>query len=163
MNKVFFLVIAIAWCMPFGLFAQHRIESPHPDLSVKISRCVEASGTVVVDMVMTNLGKDDIIRFGFTPLMGPFEAYDDEGNVYKTTNTKISFGLVSLGLSDDGFVDITFPQDIALKVRLQVEKVDKNASKFSLIKMPVSSVSSNRPLALSDKLIQIRNLEFERQ
>ncbi len=155
MKKLLLAAVA-ALITAFSANAQVKIESPHPDLDVKITRCAYASGAVVIDMVVTNFGSDEEIRFHGTSSPSAAAAYDDDGNVYKYGNTDISLGLVSEGL---GFSPrIVLPQDIPLKFRVQVTKIHNNATKFALLKIPVNSDGA---MDLSDERpIFIRNLEW---
>lgn len=157
MKKLLFLMTCLAFFA--GAKAQHSVSSPHPDLNIKITRAAEASGVLVVDMVITNLGKESKVRLGRENCGNAgSSAYDDEGNSYlQMQNAKITIGLQTVGLEEGTF--ITFPQDIPLKVRLQIEKIDPKATKMSLIKIYTDSDA----LGIKDKYIQIRNLEFERQ
>ncbi len=156
MKKLLLAAVA-ALITAFSANAQVKIESPHPDLDVKITRCAYASGAVVIDMVVTNFGSDEEIRFHGTSSPSAAAAYDDDGNVYKYGgNTHISLGLISEGL---GFSPtIILPQDIPLKFRVQLEHIQTNATKFILLKIPVESdgamdLSFERPIV-------IRNLEW---
>ena len=109
-------------------------------------------------MLITNMGKECSATFYTDDRENRTAAYDDEGNSYLShANAKFKMGLQSVALSSPA--TITFPQDIPLKVRLQIEKIDPKATKMSLIKILMRS----EDLGLRDKFIQIRNLEFERQ
>lgn len=142
-----------------GAKAQHSVSSPHPDLNIKITRAAEASGVLVVDMLITNMGKECSVTFFTDDSENRTAAYDDDGNSYLShANAKFKMGLQSVALNSWPAI-ITFPQDIPLKVRLQIEKIDPKATKMSLIKILMRSDD----LGLRDKFIQIRNLEFERQ
>ncbi len=154
MKKLFLAAVAVMMTA-FSVNAQVKVESPHPDLDIKVTRCAYASGTVVVDMVITNFGQEETI--GFFGSYNNATAYDDDGNQYTSSNSKISTGLLSIGLRD-GQTDVTFPQDIPMKFRIEIQKVNTNATKFSLLKIPVQSRGT---MALNrDKPIQIRNLEW---
>ncbi len=132
--------------------AQVKIQSPHPDLDVKITRCANANGTVVVDMVITNFGIDEEIRLEESWI----KMYDDEGNSYDNENSKIRFGFPNKEIVWRG--KFAFPQDIPLKFRIQFGDISNHASSFSLIKM---GISSNGAMGLSeDKPLLIRNLEW---
>jgi len=149
MKKI--LLFSIMAIMSVMVSAQIKVESPHPDLNIQVRRAVESSGTVVVDMVITNFGKEEPIKFCLGNLTESV-AYDDEGNEYKSMlmgNPNRQLGL---------FQEITFPQDVPIKVRLQIDEVDAYATKFSIIKIVAESYKA---MNLSKKKpIVIRNLEF---
>ncbi len=158
MKKIHLAVIAIIMTV-FSANAQVKIESPHPDLDVKITRCAYTSGTVIIDLVITNFGIEDEICF-MTVKPGNHSAtfmYDDEGNSYSANDTEILFGTPNKQLKG-GWVRNSFPQDIPIKYRVQFDGINSNASKFTLVKI---GLSSNGPLSLNvDKPLIIRNLEW---
>ncbi|MFI3278044.1 MAG: hypothetical protein SNH13_03995 [Rikenellaceae bacterium] len=151
MKRLFLAAIAVM-ITAFSVNAQVKIESPHPDLGIKVTRCAYANGTVVIDMLITNFGTEERIISSFRQV----SAYDDEGNMYNGSTSKIEMGVTNTGL-DNGF-DVVFPQDVPLKFRLQIDKISVNASKFALLKFGVESHGS---MSLkTDKPIQFRNLEW---
>ncbi|MFR9651527.1 MAG: hypothetical protein SNG35_05840 [Rikenellaceae bacterium] len=135
--------------------AQVKIESPHPDFDLKITRCAYSSGTVVIDMLVTNFGADDELRLNY----GDVFAFDDEGNSYDGSNMKILCGVPNKALASGWSAqDQKIPQDIPLKYRVQLEGISANASKFSLLSI---GFFSNSALSLkSEKPVKIRNLEW---
>lgn len=151
MRKLLFTLLTLCFAS-FGAMAQVRVESPHPDLEVKITRCAYATGTVVIDMLITNFGAEERICFN----QNQISAYDDEGNLYNINNSKIILGVTNMGLSTRP--EVVFPQDIPLRFRVQLDKISANASKFSLLKF---GMESRGAMALKyDKPTQIRNLEW---
>lgn len=153
--KKLFLAVAALMVTVFSAEAQVRLESPHPDFEVKITRCAYASGTVIIDMVMTNYGNEDAIKLGDRDIF----AYDDEGNSYNVDNMKILYGPPNKPLEASRYgIEFRLPQDIPLKYRVQLEGVSTNASRFSLLTL---GFTSNGILALShEKPLKIRNLEW---
>ncbi len=154
MKKLFLAAIAVM-ITAFSANAQVKIESPHPDLDIKITRCAYASGTVVVDMVLTNFGADT----NFDARGAFVSAYDDEGNAYTRDNMKVKLGLTSQTI--DNSRNFVLPQDVPLKFRLQLEGISANATKFALIKFPPHYGGSDNNMGLDTKKpIIIRNLEW---
>ncbi len=153
--KKFLLAAVAVLVTAFSANAQVKIESPHPDLNIKITRCAYASGTVVIDMVVTNSGVEDTIEI----LASQLAMYDDEGNSYSRDNSKIEFGFPNKGLSNGG--NFTFPQDIPLKFRIQMGSISADASKFSLMKVGLRSKKGAMSLSF-DKPLIFRNLEWEK-
>ncbi len=151
MKKLFLAAVAVMMTA-FSVNAQVRIQSPHPDLDFKITRCANANGTVIVDVVITNFGMDEDIRLEEWWI----KMYDDEGNSYDNNNSKIRFGFPNKEMVWRG--GFTFPQDIPLKFRFQFGDISSRASTLSLIKI---GMSSNGAMSLSeDKPLLIRNLEW---
>lgn len=147
------LLVAVAVVVAaFSVNAQVKISSPHPDLNIKVTRCAYSSGTVVIDMIITNYGSEERLWGTRSEVV----AYDDEGNLYNSNVSRISMGVTNTGLSTTFNAD--FPQDIPLKFRLQLDKISANASKFSLLKFGLESRGS---MSLRyDKPTQFRNLEW---
>lgn len=152
--KKIFLAAVVAMIAVFSANAQVKIESPHPDLDVEITRCAYSSGTVVVDMVVTNFGKDEMVRFRGS-LIGAI-AYDDDGNQYDKSNSTISVGLTSSKLLANT-ADVTLPQDVPLKFRVEIQDVSSNATKLMMLKIPLVSQGA---MGLKGKSLVIRNLEW---
>ncbi|MFR9652031.1 MAG: hypothetical protein SNG35_08425 [Rikenellaceae bacterium] len=156
MKKLILAIVAVV-VTTLSVDAQVLIESPHPDLDVKITRCSYASGTVVIDMVLTNYGDET----SFDSRGSAVQIYDDEGNAYTSSNTKILLGLTSLGLGTSK--QIILPQDIPLKFRLQIEGISPKASKFTLVKFPPHYGGSENIMGFDrSKAIMIRNLEWSK-
>lgn len=145
---IFVLFVGLLTC---NVYAQHKVESPHPDLKVEIKRAVESTGTAVIDLLITNKGPEE--HFSFQAEYST--AYDDEGNQYE-----ILLGIPNKKISarEVGFL---IPQNIPVKLRVQVEKVDPSASKFLMVKI---SVNSNGSMGLRyEKPIVLRNIDLVKQ
>lgn len=152
MKKLFLAVVAVVMTA-LSVNAQVKIESPHPDLNIKITRCACANGIVVVDMLLTNYGAD----VKTDPRDIYMEAYDDEGNAYNSKNAKFKCGLASGSLNN---VDFALPQDVPLKFRMQIEGVSTNATKLTLLRFPLFYSNKNSMGIGKDNPIIIRNLEW---
>lgn len=160
MKKILLAVVAVMMTA-LSVNAQVKIESPHPDLDVKIKRCTYASGTVIIDMLITNFGPDATVVFTNTSTSnrGVVVAYDDEGGAYSYDgNDELKMGISSGGLKRVFNNKFSFPQDIPLKLRVQFPKIDANASKFTMLKIPVES-SGEMSISRGSAIV-IRNLEW---
>lgn len=155
MKRLFFIIMA-TFAISLSANAQVKIETPHPDLGVKISRCAYANGTVVIDMVITNFGQDEMVQFYTSSTVAYLTAYDDEGNMYTPQNSKMQLGIISQGLK--GFSEFVLPSEVPLKFRVELQNISTKATKLSLIKMPIES---NGAMALKmQKPLVIKNLEW---
>ncbi len=157
MRKLLLAAVAV-FVTAFSANAQVKIESPHPDLDIKITRCAYASGTVVIDMVITNFGPDEVLGLRD----GNVSAYDDDGNGYNGNNSEIRYGFVNQGLKRAGGGSSTptfaFPQDVPLKFRIQLSNINNYATKFSLLSI---GFSSQKIMGLDvKKPLKFRNLEW---
>lgn len=159
MKKILLSAIAV-FCAVISANAQVKIETPHPDLDIQLKRCAYASGTVVIDLVITNYGIEEKISFcnsAYTNKSDTIMAYDDEGNIYSRSVSDISIGVTNEGLSNRT-TEVIMPQDIPIKFRIQLTKISAEASKLALLKLPLISKGA---MALSaDKPVQFRNLEW---
>ncbi len=161
MKKLLLAAIA-AMITAFSANAQVKIESPHPDLDVKITRCAYANGIVVIDMLITNFGVNEDVRFSGTSSHRSYKttAYDDDGNQYGYGNTDVSAGFTNEKLYNGMFGSGgVFPQDIPLKFRFQITNINPNATKFTLLSIPVESNGAMNLRSEESRLI-IRNLEW---
>lgn len=92
MKKVLLILMAM---FAFGLqnvSAQDgiKIVTNHPDFKIKVKRCAASGKTVIIDLILTNLGTSDIESIEGWGGTGRFsEAYDDEGNIYQQTSIKV--------------------------------------------------------------------------
>lgn len=157
MKRVVFSVLAILMAV-MSASAQVKIESPHPDLDIQVKRCAMASGTVVIDLLVTNYGDEEVVTF-----LGSYNnrstAYDDEGNKYanEESSIKVWFSGESLTFRHH---NVVLPREVPIKARIQVDKVSPQASKFLLLKFGVESKGA---MALNvSKPIQIRNLQWSK-
>lgn len=151
--KKIFLIAFVVLVSVFNANAQVRIESPHPDLDVKITKCTSVSGNVLVDMIITNYGAEEEITFAAYS-HGNSAAYDDDGNIYESNEFRCKIGSGKLY----SYARTIFPTDIPLKVSMQINGISSNATKLLLIKL---EVNSNGSMSLNNKKpIVIRNIEW---
>ena len=104
-----------------------RIITNHPDFKIKIKRCEASGKTCVIDLIIENIGYEDVIietRSGSECFIG----YDDEMTEY--TNIKISIGNSDwLGY----WKKRQLMANIPMKARLQIEGVPAAATMFKRI------------------------------
>ncbi len=157
MKRVVFSVLAILMAV-VSANAQVKIESPHPDLDIQVKRCAMASGTVVIDLMVTNYGEEEIVTF-----LGSYNdrstAYDDEGNKYANEESSIKVWFSGESLTNR-YHRVVLPSEVPIKARIQIDKVSPQASKLLLLKLGVESKGA---MALNvSKPIQIRNLQWSK-
>jgi len=141
--------------------AQHKIQTPHPDLDVKLKRAVEANGILVIDLLITNYGsRDENITFeGSSMYYTTSIAFDDEGNQYKG-GSSISY---SVGGEEvyHGTTNVVLSPEVPVKFRVQIEKVDPYAKAITQLKICCYSRGS---MGLErERPIVIKNLEFTKR
>ena len=100
MKKILLTLMAI---FAFGLQnvcaqdAPLKIVTNNPDFTIKVKRCAASGKTVVLDLILNNVGTNDVdvyrIAGGYySSIIGSkenSEAYDDEGNMYQGRNFKV--------------------------------------------------------------------------
>lgn len=105
-----------------------KIVSPWPNVELEIKRCLwNANRTVIIDFLITNNGQNDI---SFYLIGGKSKVYDDEGNVY--SNIK-----VGVGGNYYSSEPATFPSDVPVKCKMEINNVDDMASMFTRINLYV--------------------------
>lgn len=164
MKRVLFIAMAVlVACVSVN--AQVRVSSPHPKLEVKLKRAVEASGTLVIDLLLTNYDNDaEIWLCGSNGGYGAAIANDDEGNQYSYES---KLGKIMLGYPSnlkDGNIFLSLLKETPVKYVIQIEGVDRNAAKMIKIRIPVGHSSGGLGMDRDrEKYIEISNLEFEKR
>ncbi|MFR9546431.1 MAG: hypothetical protein SNJ29_12765 [Rikenellaceae bacterium] len=155
MKKLLLALFAVAMTA-LNVNAQTSVESPHSDLSVKVMSCSYTSGTVVIDMLLTNLGED----MEFDTRGSGVIAYDDQGNAYNSKSSKVLVGIANQSLKISA--KYLLPQDVPVKFRIQLDNVSADASKFSIFKFAphYSSYDHNHMEINKDSYIVFRNLTW---
>lgn len=94
--------------------------SGNPDFKVKVTRCEASGKTVIIDMILENIGARDV-DVAFSPY-AYLLVYDDEGNKYGDYDSKVKLFLA--GRESDR---ISLPTEVPLKARVQIEGVPLSA------------------------------------
>lgn len=107
-----------------------QIVSPHPDIEIQFKRCIISGSTVILDMIITNYGKDATIQLGGSSYT---QVYDDMGNQYDKTSVSIADGEMR------DWQSALFPTEVPLKFRMQISDVNPEASMFKRINLNIYS------------------------
>lgn len=107
-----------------------KIVSPHPDIEIQFKRCIISGSTVILDMIITNYGKDATIQLGGSSYT---QVYDDMGNQYDKTSVSIADGEMR------DWQSALFPTEVPLKFRMQISDVNPEASMFKRINLNIYS------------------------
>lgn len=141
--------------------SRSQIVSPHPDIEIQWKRCVLSGTTAIIDMIVTNYGKDTEIQLGGS---SQTQAFDDAGNVYPQIEVSIADG--PLG----SWKTSLFPTEIPLKFRLQIMDIAPQASVFKRINIHIYSknlniqepiILYNIPIIRRDNSVNLENTEKE--
>ena len=132
MKKILFTLMAIFALGLQNVNAQDRpikIVTGHPDFNLKITRCVASGKTVVLDMVVTNLGENDIDLFKVHGSNYATKVYDDQGNIYDSNiNDKIANKQYTTGS-----IEIKLVAGVPTKYSLMIENVSPQAETLVLV------------------------------
>ena len=157
-KKTLSLLILFTLLCSFNVCAQTKIVTGHPDFKIKIKRCEANGSTVVIDMLIENVGSNDVIL-----KLNPYEtiAFDDEGD--KFSKYKINVQLGDSGLVSGAIRQVAknlLPPEIPLKARLQIDGVPESATEFKRIDLAVEC--SEWRLG-TDKFVKFTNIPITRE
>ena len=137
MKKVLFLLMAM---FAFGLQsvnAQIKIVSGHPDLKIKVSRCVANGKSVFLDLALTNEGVNDVDNFHLfinEMYRNKIVCYDDLGNIYeenifaKVANRK--------EYANEWTGEFNLPADVPIKINIRIDNFSTSAESIARITLP---------------------------
>ena len=160
MKKVLLLLVAM---FAFGLqniSAQDgiKIVTNHPDFNVKIKRCVASGKTVILDLVLNNVGVNDVENILVDGGFSGSEAYDDDGNIYQSYAIKVRVAnRTEYECGNTGYFNI--PAGVPIKLSVSIEGVPQSAESIARLKLNFWSDawSLNR-----DKPVRINNIPISR-
>ena len=106
-----------------------KIITGHPDFNLKITRCVASGKCVVLDMVVTNLGENDVEEFKVHGSDYATKVYDDQGNIYDSDiNVKIANKQYTTGA-----ISIKLVSGVPTKYSLMIDNVSPRAETIVLV------------------------------
>ena len=161
MKKILLVLLAI---FAFGTLKVSAQEAPlkivtnHPDFKIKIERCAANGKTVVIDMLFSNQGTDDVDDISVITNFEGYqcEAYDNEGNVYSR-----SISAYVKGFSDQygNAKSFSLIPDVPMKVRITIDDFSETTEKIARLRL---RVDSNKWKIGRGKLVEIRNIPISR-
>lgn len=125
-------------------FGQTRCNSGDLDIDLTFKRCVANNNVIIIDFIVTNMGKDD-----FLLSMIEGSAYDDEGNCYRKD--------ISFDIANTGSDRCTCPSETPLKLRCYVNNIDEFATNIVRLDMIYSLNYGER------KVMVVKNIPFSRE
>lgn len=157
--SLFMLLFALSISMK-AQDAPLKIVTGHPDFNVQIKRCAASGSTIVVDMLLSNIGATDIDviqLFGTAWRRG--EVYDDEGNIYSEPNGKrILLRLANYKEYRDYTDEFRMLADVPMRVSVRIDGFSTTAERIALLKLGVNC----KQWGLNEKSITIRNIPITR-
>ena len=164
--KKFLLIIMAMFA--FGMQSASAQDAPlkiitnHPDFKIKVKRCAASGKTIVIDLILTNEGANDVenirVHGGVAP-WGEAETYDEEGNIYK--GDKI---LVKVANDKEWSVNGTsrFNIPTGVPMRLSVQVNDFSTSAESIARMKLFVDCSVWGINNEEKPVKISNIPITR-
>ena len=163
MKKTLLLLVALLTFTAQQASAQEnplKIVTQHPDLRVKVKRCAASDKTVILDLVVTNTGDQDVTNVTFAASGGIYcEAYDDEGNRYSQGTFKVK---VANGASYEDYYDnYRMVAGVPIKVSYRIEGVSTTAEYLAFVELGINSEALGIG-ASTNKWVTIRNIPIAR-
>ena len=139
MKKILLILMAM---FAFGLQNVNAQDAPlkivtnNPDFTIKVKRCAASGKTVIIDLLLNNVGTNDIdveeVRGGGGTYIS--EAYDDEGNIYQSDNLKVKIAnRASYEVYDTGKFSI--PSGVPMRLSIQISNVPQSAESIARLKL----------------------------
>jgi hypothetical protein len=167
MKRILLMMLAM---LAFGVHdiqaqdAPLKIVTNHPDFKINVKRCAASGKTVILDLILTNEGANDVdrvIAFGGQPGNSDeisAEAYDDQGNIYQGYCIKVKVANRSeYSMRNTGYFSIL--TGVPMRLSVSIEGVPANAESISRLKMGIYCSAWNLN---ESKPILFRNIPISR-
>ena len=145
MKKILIILMAM---FVFGLQNVNAQDAPlkivtnHPDFNIKVKRCAASGKTVIIDLIFTNEGANDVSGVSVNggngrnyTQWGPSEAYDDEGNIYRNISVRVAN---YQNYTFDETPTIKIPVGVPMKCSVKIEGVDVSAQAIARMELFVN-------------------------
>lgn len=140
---------------PTTVNAQQRnmtIVTNNPDFSVKVKRCAASGKTIIVDLVLENLGTNDV-KIEFFELNGA-GAIDDQGNSYG-----IAYKFANARSYEGRSYDNILIPEVPTKLSVKIEGVPADVE--SIVRLQLDARCQT--WGIDGKPVTIRNIPITRQ
>ena len=166
MKKVLFLLMAM---IAFGFQSVNaqdgmKIVSNHPDFKIKVKRCAASGKTVVIDLILTNMGSQDVENltvYGGSDWGNPkvSEAYDSEGNVHKGGSLRVKLANAPSYTDNNESQSIDLLPEVPVRMSVKIDGVPISAESFPRLKLYFNCEKWGLNY---DKMVVIRNIPISR-
>ena len=164
MKKILLILMAM---FAFGLqnvSAQNaplKIVTNNPDFTIKVKRCAASGKTVVLDLILNNVGTNDVevyrIAGGYYSAVIGYkensEAYDDEGNMYQGRNFKVKIANRT-EYSHDNTGSFSIPAGVPMRLSIQIDGVPQSAESIARLRLVVFcsawGLNEEKPVKISN-------------
>lgn len=171
MKKILLILVAM---FAFGIQnvsaqdAPLKIVTNHPDFNIKVKRCAASGKTLVIDLIATNTGSEDINEFCIFPR--DCVVYDDEGNVYYGNKDQAIGAKIAnqknytfqYNLFGDPTMTTKLLSGIPCKVSLMVKDFSIEATSIGLLQVGVKCQQLNLDGWKEEQRVKIRNIPVTR-
>ena len=161
MKKILLLFVAL---LAFGVQniqaqdAPLKIVTNHPDFKIKVKRCAASGKTVILDLILSNEGANDVENVDIMGGASGAEIYDDQGNIYqgesiavKVANRK-DYDMWRTG-------EFHILTGVPMRLSIRVDGVPAAATSIARLKLPVSARQWN---LTREKPVVFRNIPITR-
>lgn len=134
-----------------------RIVTGHPDFKIEIKRCAASGTTVVLDMVVTNVGDYDISQFEVRGSGWETKLYDNLGNIYEAKDI-----YVKIANKDyvTGINTIKLVSNLPTNFTIKAENISDKATSFVLVEPHVYSPEWG---ITKSGAVKLRNIPISRE
>ena len=132
-----------------------KIVTGHPDFKLKVTRCAASGKTVVLDMLVTNVGDSDIEQFKVHGSGYETKVYDDQGNIY---DSNVSVKIANKQYTT-GAIEIKLVAGVPTKYSLMIENVSPQAETLVLVEPDIWIPAWKTTY----KTVKIRNIPITRE
>lgn len=132
-----------------------RIVTGHPDFKIEIKRCAASGTNVVLDLVVTNVGANDVKEFKVHGSGYATKFYDNLGNIYeKDIYVKIANKEYTSSIHE-----IRLVSGLATNFSILVKDVDQRATSFALVEPDIYSTD----WGITNQTVKLRNIPITRE
>lgn len=145
-----------------------KIVTNHPDLAIKVKRCAASGKTLVIDLIASNTGSDDVNEFFIHPAY--CVAYDDEGNIYDGNNCAIGAKIANqqqYTYQRNAFADKTIKTKllpgVPCKISLMLNNFSLEATSIALLQVGIMCRQLNLDGNKEEQRVKLRNIPVSRK
>lgn len=134
-----------------------KIVTNHPDFKIKVQRCAASGKTVIIDLILTNKGINDVddieVSRGY---YDNAEMYDDEGNIYKGGGMD---PVIRVRLANDSEYKYNpghfkIPADVPIRLSVRIEGVSTSTENIARLSLPFRcdawGLNDSKPVIISN-------------
>ena len=130
-----------------------KIVTNHPDFKIKVKRCAASGKTVIIDLILTNEGTNDVEGINGGGGWNYSEAYDDEGNIYNHGSLKVKVANREM-YDEQGSGMFNIPVGVPMKFSVRIEGVPQSAESIARLKLAFYyggwGLDNSKPIRISN-------------